>query len=169
MTRTVLVATDDGRDAAYARMRAPAIRWAADAGARVVLYDRSAESYFVDPYPSGPWTADVESGPQRRSVLEPRDLELLGRHYLAEQVTEARATGADVAAWLPSTPGPKGMAEAVDACEADTIILPSSIERPSLVDRVSGNTLDRIRKALTVSIAIGDQDGVRTVGDGSGD
>lgn len=160
MTRTILLATDDGRDPAYGEMREPVLRWAANQEARVVLYDRSAESYFVDPYPSGAWTADVEGGPDRHALLDPRQLEMLGRHYLAEQVRSARGAGVKAGGWLPSRPGSRGMADAVSAVGADLVILPASVSRPSLFDRVRGNTLAGFREALSVPVEIADRSGV---------
>jgi hypothetical protein len=160
MTRTILLATDDGRDPAYAEMRTSALEWAATEKARVILYDRSAESYFIDPYPSGPWTADVEDGPDRRALLDPRELEMLGRHYLAEQVVTARNAGVDAAAWLPSRPGVRGMADAVSTFGADLVILPASVSKPSLFDRVRGNTLDGFRAALSIPVVVADRNGV---------
>jgi hypothetical protein len=160
MTRTILLATDDGRNPAYGDMREPVLRWAASQEARVVLYDRSAESYFVDPYPSGPWTADVEGGPDRRAVLDPQQLEMLGRHYLAEQVRSARGAGVKAGGWLPSRPGSRGMADAVSAVGADLVILPASVSRPSLFDRVRGNTLAGFREALSVPVVVADRSGV---------
>jgi hypothetical protein len=162
MTRTILLATDDGRDPAYSEMREPVLRWAAGQEARVVLYDRSAESYFVDPYPSGPWTADVEGGPDRRAALDPQQLEMMGRHYLAEQVRSARGAGVKAGGWLPSRPGSRGMADAVSAVGADLVILPTSVSRPSLFDRVRGNTLDGFREALAVPVAVADRSGIST-------
>ncbi len=160
MSRTVLLATDDGRQPAYAEMRGAALSWARDEGHRVVLYDRSAESYFVDPYPSGTWTADVADGPTREQLLTATDLEILGRHYLAEQVRLASAAGSDISAWLPPKPGPAGMVEAVERFGADLVILPTSAAEPTLFDRVRGNTLERFRSALTVEVALADASGV---------
>lgn len=161
MIRTVLLATDDGAPGSpYAEMRPAALRWAADAGARVILYDRSAESYFVDPYPSGPWTADVEGSADASTLLEPGVLTAMGRAYLAEQVSAARAAGVDAYAWLPTRPGPAGMAEAVELFGADVVVLPQALASPSLLDRVRGNTVDRFRGALSVDIALGTHDAV---------
>lgn len=151
---TLLVATDDGRDSTVAPAREAALRWARSHDARVILHDRAAESYFVDPYPSGRWTADVEDGPSRETLLGPRDLELLGRHYLAEQIVFARRAGVDAHAWLPPRPGTAGMAEAIRRFGVDAVVLPDSISRPSLVDRVSGNTIDRFRDRLSVPVVI---------------
>lgn len=160
MTRTIILATDDRPESAYAEMRNAAISWAAKSAARVVLYDRSAESYFVDPYPSGPWTADVDSAPGRDALLEPGDLQRMGRDYLADQVSEARRAGADAYAWLPARPGPAGMAEAVRRFGANLVILPAALQRPSLLDRVRGNTLDRFRSELAVEVATASRAGV---------
>lgn len=161
MTGTVVVATDDGRDPAYAGMRRAALSWARDRGSRVVLYDRSAESYFIDPYPSGSWTADVEGGADRTRLATADDLEMLGRHYLAEQLREARDADVEVGAWLPPKPGPAGMAEAVSRFGADAVVLPMSLLSPSLFDRVRGNTIDRFRASLPVELLVADEDGVR--------
>lgn len=122
-------------------MRDRALAWAREQNARVILYDRSSESYFVDPYSSGPWTADVESG-GREGLLEPDDLELLGRHYLALQVNRARREGVDAYAYLSSKPGPRGMADVVQRFGVDVVVLPAAVAQASLIDRVRGNTLD---------------------------
>jgi len=57
--RMVAAPTDDGRDPTYATIRQAAAILARQAGARVVLADRSTESRFVDPYGSGPMTDDA--------------------------------------------------------------------------------------------------------------
>jgi hypothetical protein len=167
VSRTVIIATDDRVASPYAEMRGSAVRWAAREGARVILYDRSAESYFLDPYPRGPWTADVEGAPLRESLLAPAQLEPLGRHYLAEQVGAVREEGLDAYAWLPTRPGVTGMADAVERFGADLVILPSSLERPSLIDRVRGNTLERFRAGVPTQVAIAGPQGVELVPAGS--
>jgi hypothetical protein len=151
---TLLIATDDGRDSTVGPAREAALRWARSVGARVILYDRAAESYFLDPYPSGTWTADVSSGPRREDLLAPDDLELLGRRYLADQVVFARRSGVDAYGWLPPRPGSAGMSEAVERFAVDLVVLPASMERPSLVDRVRGNTVERFRAALPVPVLV---------------
>lgn len=108
------------------------------------------------------WTADVEAGPDRTRLATAEELELLGRHYLAEQLREARAADTEVGAWLPPKPGPAGMAEAVSRFGADAVILPSSLANPSLLDRVRGNSIDRFRSSLTVDVFVADANGVRT-------
>ena len=156
MKRTVLLATDDGRNSGYGDMRDRALAWAREQDARVILYDRSSESYFVDPYSSGPWTADVEDGGGREGLLEPNDLELLGRHYLALQLTGARRAGVDASAYLSSKPGPRGMADVVKRFGVDVVVLPATVAQASLIDRVRGNTLERFREILSVDVMLGD-------------
>jgi hypothetical protein len=158
--RTVLLATDDGRNSGYGDMRDPALAWAHGQDARVILYDRSSESYFVDPYSSGPWTADVESAGGREGLLEPDELELLGRHYLALQVIGARRAGVDAYAYLSSKPGPRGMADVVQRLGVDVVVLPTMVAHASLIDRVRGNTLERFREILSVEIMLGDARGI---------
>lgn len=160
MKRTVLLATDDGRNAGYGAMRDKALAWAREQDARVILYDRTSESYFVDPYSSGPWTADVESGKGREGLLGPDDLELLGRHYLALQVTGANRAGVDASAYLSSKPGPRGMADVVQRLGVDVVVLPATVAQASLIDRVRGNTLDRFREVLPVEVMLGDARGI---------
>lgn len=161
MTRSIILTTDDGRDPAYESMRAAVLADAGRRGDRVILYDRSAESYFVDPYPSGTWTAEVEDGPSRERLLEPEDLEMLGRRYLATQVGEARRQGVDAHAWLPPRPGARGMAEAVERFGAEIVILPATILEPSLVDRVRGNTLERLSQQVPAQVVVADGSGIR--------
>ena len=160
MKRTVLLATDDGSNSGYGDMRDRALAWARDQDARVILYDRSSESYFVDPYSSGPWTADVESDGGREGLLEPDDLELLGRHYLALQLTAARRAGVDASAYLSSKPGPRGMSDVVQRFGVDVVVLPATVAHASLIDRVRGNTLDRFREILSVEVMLGDARGI---------
>lgn len=73
----LLVATDDGVDPAYAACRRAGLEVARRAGAAVVLYDRSSESYLVDPYEPGPWTSQ-NHGPAGETLLNPNELVRLG-------------------------------------------------------------------------------------------
>lgn len=63
--RVVITATDDGSDPAYAATRKIAVAVAREAGAALVLVDRSAESDWVDPYPDG--AGSFGSGVRRAS------------------------------------------------------------------------------------------------------
>jgi hypothetical protein len=54
-TSTFLVATDRGDDPTSAAAVELGLQLAREAGARVVLYDRSAESSFTDPFEAAAW------------------------------------------------------------------------------------------------------------------
>jgi hypothetical protein len=134
-----LVATDDGSSALGA-VRERGLTLAQRDGARVLLYDRSAESRLTDPYDVGPWGRDRDGvGPGSR--LEPDVLEGLGRRYLADQLRLARARGLDAQVFLPRRTGATALAEACTRFGPALVVLPAAMAAPSLVDRISRNTL----------------------------
>jgi hypothetical protein len=154
----LLVATDDGTDPAYAVCRRAGLDLARREGATVVLYDRSSESYLVDPYESGPWTSQ-NHGPAGDRPLDLPELVRLGRRYLADQVTQGRALGLQVGAWLARGTGPAAMAAACERLGVDRVILPDKLARPSLRDRVLGRTLDAFQARLSAKITLVDDHG----------
>jgi hypothetical protein len=155
----LLVATDDGVDPAYAACRRAGLEVARREGAAVVLYDRSSESYLVDPYESGPWTSQ-NHGPAGKTLLTPNELVRLGRRYLADQVAEGRALGLQVGAWLARGTGPAAMADACERLQVQRVILPAKMGRPSLRDRVLGRTLADFQARLPAKITLVNDDGV---------
>jgi hypothetical protein len=154
----LLVATDDGVDPAYAACRRAGLEVARREGATVVLYDRSSESYLVDPYESGPWTSQ-NHGPAGKTLLNPNELVRLGRRYLADQVAEGRALGLQVGAWLARGTGPAAMADACERLQVQRAILPGKMGRPSLRDRVLGRTLADFQARLPAKITLVNDDG----------
>jgi hypothetical protein len=68
---TFLVATDRGDDPASAVTLETALQLAREASARVVLYDRSAESLFTDPFEAAAWAGGQI--PTWEQVLSPRN------------------------------------------------------------------------------------------------
>jgi hypothetical protein len=149
----LLVATDDGTDPAYAVCRQAGLDLARREAAAVVLYDRSSESYLVDPYESGPWTSQ-NHGPAGDRPLDLPELVRLGRRYLADQVTEGRALGLQVGAWLARGTGPAAMADACERLQVDRVVLPDKLARPSLRDRVLGRTLAAFQDRLAAKITL---------------
>ena len=149
----LLVATDDGTDPAYAVCRRAGLEVARREGATVILYDRSSESYLVDPYEYGPWTSQ-NHGPAGDRPLDIPELLRLGRRYLAEQVTEGRALGLQVGAWLARGTGPAAMAAACERLQVDRVVLPDKLARPSLRDRVLGRTLADFQDRLSAKITL---------------
>ena len=155
----LLVATDDGADPAYAVCRRAGLEVARREGAAVVLYDRSSESYLVDPYESGPWTSQ-NHGPAGKTLLTPNELVRLGRRYLVDQVAEGRTLGLQVGAWLARGTGPAAMADACERLQVERAILPAKMARPSLRDRVLGRTLADFQARLPAKITLVNDDGV---------
>jgi hypothetical protein len=144
-----LVATDD--TGAGGPTREEGLQLAARDGARVLLYDRSAESRLTDPYDIGPWGADRDGvGPD--TALEPDVLEGLGRRYLADQLRLARARGLDVRAHLPSGTGAAALADACARYAPDLLVLPASMDRPGLLDRITRNTLADLDAGVPVRL-----------------
>ena len=155
----LLVATDDGVDPAYTTCRRAGLEMAQREGAAVVLYDRSSESYLIDPYEYGTWTSQ-NHGPAGETILNPNELVRLGRRYLADQVAEGRALGLEVGAWLARGTGPAAMAAACERLHVERAILPDKMARPSLRDRVMGRTLAAFQARVPSKIILVNADGV---------
>jgi hypothetical protein len=136
---TFLVATDRGDDPASAATLELGLQLAREAGARVVLYDRSAESSFTDPFEAPKWAGGQL--PTWEQLLSPPQLRHLGYGYLAEQLSYAQAMGLDAVAWLPFGVGPAVMGRCVAAWGVTQVVLPAKVANPSVWARLRGRTL----------------------------
>jgi hypothetical protein len=145
-----LVATDDGSEM-YAENRRVGLELALKDEARVVLFDRSSESYLVDPYPVGAWSSSADAV-SAASQLNAMTLRSLGRAYLAEQLAAAREAGLDASAYLAMGHGAHALAEAVERWSPDLLVLPAAMARPTLLDRLRRNTLDDLRERTHVEV-----------------
>lgn len=153
-----LVATDDGTDPRYAAVREAGIAAAREDGANIVLYDRTTESYLTNPYPSGPWSGEDDAlSPAWQ--LTPGRLDAIGRSYLAQQVRDATDAGVRATAHLAVDTGATAMRDAVSRYTPDVVFLPAHIAKPSLYDRVRGNTLRSLQSAIDGPIRLVDRDG----------
>lgn len=150
--REILVATDDDRTGWSAETRRGGIALARALDADLLLYDRSAESYLVDPFPY-PEVIDGERALDRDDVIA------LGRMYLARQMDEAERAGVRTRAWLPRRPGPKGMSDLVEHGRVEVVVLPDGVTRPSLIDRIRGEVLSRWKEALAATILVAGSNG----------
>jgi hypothetical protein len=138
-TATLLVATDRGDDPASAVTLELGLQLAWEVGARVVLYDRSAESSFTDPFEAPKWAGGQI--PTWEQLLSPPQLRHLGYGYLAEQLSYAKAMGLEAAAWLPFGVGPAVMGRCVAAWGVTHVVLPAKVANPSVWARLRGRTL----------------------------
>jgi len=162
--RRILAVTDDGRRPAYARTRSSAIRLAATVGADLIFYDRSAESRFVDSYPSGSWTADND-GPHGERLLDASEVRALGRGYLAAQIGEATERGVHARAWLPRHVGGRGIDECVGRFDATLVMVPDVLDHPSLLDRLRGHPERSLAVAINApTLVVGSAGELRVAG-----
>ena len=145
-----LVATDDGSEM-YAENLRVGLELALKDGARVVLFDRSSESYLVDPYPVGAFSSS-DDAVSATTELNAITLRSLGRAHLAEQLVAARDAGLDASAYLAMGHGAQALAEAVERWRPDMLVLPAAMARPTLLDRLRRNTLDDLRERTHVEV-----------------
>jgi hypothetical protein len=155
---TILVETATGTADGFEAVRHAAAQIAAAAGARLVLYDTAAESYFSDPYPSGPWTAQVD-GPDGRRPLTAAELPDLGRDALRRQVVDAGRTGMTAWAWLPRGVGAPAMADAARRTGAHLVVRAAGRGRPSLLTRLARRSDAAYRRAVPAPIVTVDVHG----------
>jgi hypothetical protein len=156
-----LVATDDGSDEAYTATRRAGFQMAAEAGAGVVLYDRTSESKLTNPYPAGPWS-DEGDAVSPEAELEPETLREMGRGYLADQVTEGRDHAIAVRAHLAVNTGAEALADAVDRYRPSHVIFPASIEdEGGLLDKARHNTVADLLSDTAAQVVLIDREGNR--------
>ena len=154
-----LVATDDGSDEAYTVARRAGFDLAADAGAGVILYDRSSESKMTNPYPAGPWS-DEDDAVSPEYELEPETLRELGRGYLADQVVEGRGRGLEVRAHLAVNTGAEALSDAVGRYRPSAVVFPAEIKDDGgLLDKVRHNTVADLLADTDVRVVLIDAHG----------
>jgi len=149
---------------AFADARAAAIEVAKSTGAELILYDRSAESHFVDPYLAGPVAADVR-GSHGESLLDEKAAETLGRGYLADQIREAWSHGVKAKAWLPLKTGNEGIAECVSRFGVDLVIVPETVAKGSPLDRLADVDGDGESAAIGAPVLVATSGGLESAPD----
>ncbi|GIT45205.1 MAG: hypothetical protein Ct9H300mP11_31410 [Chloroflexota bacterium] len=101
----VLVLSDDGQRPELASLRENIAEFAAKKSASVLLYDLSAASYLVSPYPSEVYERDWDR------ALGKKELNMAGRAYLARQLDDLDSNGVRGGAILPTGHGFRQLAE----------------------------------------------------------
>jgi len=119
----ISVTSDDDR---YATTRQAAAALAEREGAELILYDWDSAGLLGDPLPSV-WSADGtdQEVPDR---LDEGALEAAGRHAIARQVEQAKASGLAASAWLPSEKGTDALLKFGQEHGAIAIVVPADIE-----------------------------------------
>ena len=147
--RRILAITDLHGSAEFNRLRGWATELAIANASELVLFEMSAASYLVNPYPD-------DHRRQWQRVLNWRELLPLGRAPLARQLARIQARGVAARAILPSTHGFKHLAQWAEWEDIDLILLPTSLVRPGLLTRLRGYSLESLlehsqRRVLVVS------------------
>ncbi len=135
--RRILAVTDLHGSAEFNRLRGWATELAIANASQVVLFEMSAASYLVNPYPE-------DHRRQWQRILTWRELLPLGRAPLARQLARIQARGIDARAILPTTHGFKHLARWAEWEDIDLILLPISLVRPGLLARLRGYSLDTL-------------------------
>lgn len=129
----VLAVTGD--DDRYRRTRSEAVRIAARQGSRLILYDWDAATILGDPLPSV-WSGEgtEEATP---TELDEDALEAAGRAPIAQQVRDARRSGVDATAWLPSKPGADALIQWARDHGASTIVVPEDLGESGKLEQLA--------------------------------
>lgn len=130
----VLAVTSLDDSPEYAAVRSTAARMASGDGGEVVLFEISAASYLVSPYPE-------ENRRQWIRTLGAADLRRLGRSPVARQLEAVRRLGPGAEAILPTAHGFRHLAEWAERENTDMILIPVSLVNPGLFDRLRGYSL----------------------------
>ena len=132
--RRVLAVTSLDDSPEYAVVRSCAAGLAAADGGEVVLFEITAASFLVSPYPE-------ENRRQWIRTLGEPELRRLGRSPVAKQMEVIRARGARAQAILPTSHGFRHLAEWAEREDADLILIPVSLVNPGLFERLRGYSL----------------------------
>ena len=146
----IMALTDFHGTGEYAAVRERAEAMAAARGCELLLFEVSAASYLVNPYPE-------DDRSHWRRVLGEQELMMFGRGAVAMQWRAIEERGVPGGVILPSMPGFKHLAEWADREEVDLIMVPASLVRPGLLARMQGYTLKTLlRHTARPVMVIGD-------------
>ena len=150
--RRVMAVTRMDDSPQYAAVRSCAAGMAVDNDGDVVLFEISAASYLVSPYPE-------ENRRQWIRTLREPELRRLGRSPVAKQLEAIRGRGADALAILPTAHGFKHLAEWAEREDADLILIPASLVNPGLFERLRGYSLKTLLECTNRPVMVVYPDG----------
>lgn len=145
-----LTSIDDTSE--YAAVRSRAADLAEEGGGEVVLFDLSAASYLVSPYPE-------ENRRNWLRVLGEREMVLFGRASVARQLEGLRSRGVEAGVILPTTHGFQHLAEWVERESVSLILVPASMANPSVLDRLRGYSLGALLEHTGRPVMLVEPDG----------
>ena len=150
--RRVLAVTSLDDSPEFAVVRSCAAGLAAADGGEVLLFEITAASYLVSPYPE-------ENRRQWIRTLEEPELRRLGRSPVARQMEVIKARGAGAQAILPTSHGFRHLAEWAEREDADLILIPVSLVNPGLFERLRGYSLKTLLEHTTRPVLVVYPDG----------
>jgi hypothetical protein len=120
--------------------------------AELILFEMSAASYLVTPYPE-------ENRDSWKRVLNENDLNLFGRSAIAKQINEISSAGVSAGVVLPTTHGFKHLTEWAEKEKIDLIVIPVSMVDPGLLDRLKGYSLRTLLDNTDIQLVVMETDG----------
>ncbi|MEE2881462.1 MAG: universal stress protein [Chloroflexota bacterium] len=149
----IIVLTDDGKDKQISEVRQNLIPFAKCQTAALILYDISAASYLVNPYPNAQTVEELNR------PLSTKDLALLGRQYLIDQINQLDQEGVCAGAILPTGHGFATLGSWAEQEKIDLVVIPEQMVQPGLFDRIKGYTLNKLLDHTKVPVLISKGDG----------
>lgn len=145
----VVVPVGRGDDSALTLALAIAIR----EQRKVVLVDRGAEGWLGTPY--GDLRGDDAYRPDPERLFGVGLARREGRSDATVGLEAAEALGLDAGGWFPTSAGGAGLGEAMRRFGGALLVLPASVRRPGLAERLRGMSADRLA-GLGVPLVIAD-------------
>jgi hypothetical protein len=152
--RRMMIVTDDGQNHHLAELRQAGTQFAGGKSASVLLYDLSAASYLVSPYPSAEYEQEFNR------AIDQKELGIIGRHYLTRQLEDLQAQGLSGGAVLPNGHGFAQLAKRAERENVDLIMIPGSLVRPGLFDRIKGYSLKVLTDNTSIPVLVYREDGL---------
>lgn len=148
--RRIMALADEGERPFLTRALPEISEAGGEIGADIYLYDLSAASYLVSPYPDDD---DRWKKPQTSQALR----RALGRSALADEVEAASAGNAKVKGILPYKVGFGHLLEWCAREAIDTVVVPVEFTQPSLIERLQGISLQTLTEQKSnVTIIVDD-------------
>ncbi len=117
----------------------------------VVLVDRGAEGLFGSPY--GDLRGDDAYRPDPDRLFDLQSSRREGRSDVTVGLEVAETLGVAAGGWFPTVAGGAGMGEAMRRFDGGLLVVPASVRKPSLAERIRGMTSDSLA-GLGVALVI---------------
>lgn len=109
---------------------------------RLVVVDRGAEGLFTSPYSA--FRSDDADQPVPDRLFDAAIARKEGRGESVAALEAAEALGVEAGGWFPTEAGMDGLGAAVTRFGGGLLVLPGSIRRPSIAERLRGMRPERL-------------------------